>query len=100
MGFIDAAYALGANHTRVALRHVLPNAAPQLFSLATTYFAWAFMGATTLTFLGFAGDPSLPEWGAMLNSGRLHLMQAPWLSVVPGLLISITILSIHYLGED
>lgn len=100
MRYVDAAYALGANQIRIALFHVLPNAAPQLTSLTTTYFAWAFMGATTLAFLGFTGDPSLPEWGAMLNTGRLHLMQAPWLAVVPGLLISVTVLCIHYLGED
>ena len=98
-GYVDAAYALGSKQSRIAFFHVLPNAAPQLTSLATTYFAWAFMGATTLTFLGFTGDPSLPEWGAMLNTGRLHLMQAPSLAVVPGLLISLTILSIHFLGE-
>ena len=100
MGFIDAAYALGASRTRVALAHLLPNAAPQLFSLATTHFAWAFMGTTTLTFLGLSGDPSVPEWGAMLNSGRLHLVQAPWLTLIPGILISLTILTIHYLGEN
>jgi ABC-type dipeptide/oligopeptide/nickel transport system permease subunit len=100
MGYIDAAYALGASRTRVALAHLLPNAAPQLFSLATTHFAWAFMGATTLTFLGLSGDPSVPEWGAMLNSGRLHLVQAPWLTIIPGILISLTILTIHYLGEN
>ena len=100
MGFIDAAYALGASRTRVALAHLLPNAAPQLFSLATTHFAWAFMGTTTLTFLGLSGDPSVPEWGAMLNSGRLHLVQAPWLTIIPGTLISLTILTIHYLGEN
>jgi len=100
MGYIDAAYALGANRTRIALSHLLPNAAPQLFSLATTHFAWAFMGTTTLTFLGLSGDPSVPEWGAMLNSGRMHLIQAPWLTIIPGILISLTILTIHYLGEN
>lgn len=100
MGYIDAAYALGASRTRVALAHLLPNAAPQLFSLATTHFAWAFMGATTLTFLGLSGDPSFPEWGAMLNSGRMHLIQAPWLTIIPGILISLTILTVHYLGEN
>ncbi len=99
-GYIDAAFALGASRTRVALIHILPNAAPQLFSLATTHFAWAFMGATTLTFLGLSGDPSFPEWGAMLNSGRMHLNQASWLTIIPGILISLTILSVHYLGEN
>lgn len=100
MGYVDAACALGASRTRVALAHLLPNAAPQLLSLATTHFAWAFMGATTLTFLGLSGDPSFPEWGAMLNSGRMHLIQAPRLTIIPGILISLTILAVHYLGEN
>ena len=100
MGYIDAAYALGASRTRVAIAHMIPNSAPQLFSLATTHFDWAFMGTTTLTFLGLSGDPSFPEWGAMLNSGRMHLIQAPWLTIVPGILISLTILAVHYLGEN
>jgi len=100
MGYIDAAYALGASRIRVAFAHILPNSAPQLLSLATTHFAWAFMGATTLTFLGLSGDPSFPEWGAMLNSGRMHLIQSPRLTVIPGILISLTIFSVHYLGEN
>lgn len=96
--FVDAAEALGAGRRWIAARHLLPNARPHLLSLATTNYAWAFMGITTLTFLGLAGDPSIPEWGAMLNDGRSHLFDAPHLAFWPGLAIALTILAIHTLG--
>jgi peptide/nickel transport system permease protein len=97
--YVTAARALGAGKFRIAFRHILPNARGELISLATTHLAWAFMGITTLTFLGLAGDPALPEWGAMLNEGRKHLIETPLLAILPGTVISLTILSIHALGD-
>ncbi len=96
--YVRAAHALGAGRAWVALRHVLPNARTALFSLATTQVAWAFLGTTTLTFLGLTGDPSLPEWGAMLNEGRSHLIDAPHLALWPGSAIALSVLSIQFLG--
>jgi peptide/nickel transport system permease protein len=96
--YAQAAHALGAGQPWVAARHVLPNALTPLLSLATTHVAWAFVGITTLTFLGLAGNPSLPEWGAMLNSGRAHLVDAPHIALWPGTAIALTVLSIQYLG--
>jgi peptide/nickel transport system permease protein len=97
-GYVEAAMAVGASRQRIALRHILPNAQGQLLSLATTHFAWAFMGITTLTFLGFAGDPSIPEWGAILNAARTHIIDTPRLALWPGLAISLTIMAVHHLG--
>lgn len=97
--YAQAARALGAGQPWVAAYHVLPNARTGLLSLATTHVAWAFVGITTLTFLGLAGNPSLPEWGAMLNSGRSHLVDSPHLALWPGTAIALTVLSIQYLGS-
>ena len=96
--YVRAAQALGAGRPWIAFRHVLPNARTALLSLATTHVAWAFLGTTTLTFLGLAGDPSLPEWGAMLNEGRSHLIDAPHLALWPGSAIALSVLSIQFLG--
>ena len=96
-GYVAAARAAGAGRLWTSLRHVLPNALPQLAPLAGTQFGWAFLGTTTLTFLGLAGDPAFPEWGAMLNAGRVALASAPRLVVLPALAICLTILSIHAL---
>lgn len=98
--FIQAAKALGADRRWITWQHLLPNARAQLIPLATTHFAWALLGTTTLTFLGLAGDPSLPEWGVMLNAGRSHLVDAPWVSLWPGLAITLTILAVHAVGES
>ncbi len=97
-GYVDVARSLGASKLRIATNHILLNAQGPLLSLATTHFAWAFMGITTLTFLGLAGDPSIPEWGVMMNAGRAYLVEAPWLALIPGILISLTILAVHHLG--
>ena len=98
-GFIVASAALGAGRLWTASHHLFPNAWPSLASLAATHFAWAVLGITTLTFLGLAGDPSLPEWGAMLNSGRQHLIDTPRLALLPGAAIALTILAVHRLGD-
>jgi len=96
--YVAAADALGAAQMDVARRHLLPNALSRLLSLATTHYAWAFAGITTLTFLGLAGDAARPEWGAMLNAARPYLRQAAWLAFFPGAAIVATILSVHSLG--
>lgn len=97
--YVSAAGALGGGRWWTARYHLLPNAWPSLTSLATTHFAWAILGITTLTFLGLAGDPSLPEWGAMLNSGRQHLVDTPRLALLPGMAIALTVIAVHRLGE-
>jgi ABC-type dipeptide/oligopeptide/nickel transport system permease subunit len=98
-GFVAAATAMGADLPWIAGRHVLPNAQPQLISLMATHYAWALMGVVTLTFLGLGGDPSIPEWGAMLNAGRADLIGAPWAALWPALAISLTVLSVHALAD-
>jgi len=98
--YIDAARALGATSTRIAFRHILPNAVPRLIPLAVSQFAWGIVNITTLSFLGFTGDPALPEWGSMLNAGRGYMLDAPRLVLLPGLAISLTILALHSLGSS
>lgn len=96
--YIETAQALGGGRLWIIRYHILPNALSQLLSFGTVQIAWAFLGITTLTFLGLAGDPSTPEWGAMLNAGRLHLIEFPHLAILSGLAITFTIMSIHNLG--
>lgn len=98
-GYVAASRSLGGGRGWIAFRHLLPNSLPQLIPLATTHFAWALLGITTLSFLGLAGDPSIPEWGALLNASRTHLLEAPWAALWPALAISLTILSVHAWGH-
>jgi ABC-type dipeptide/oligopeptide/nickel transport system permease subunit len=96
--YIQTSQALGASRFWTIRYHLIPNALSQLFSFGTVQIAWAFLSITTLTFLGLAGDPSTPEWGAMLNAGRLHLIEFPHLAILSGGMITLTIMSIHNLG--
>lgn len=96
--YIQTARALGGGNLWIIRYHILPNALSQILSFSTVQIAWAFLGITTLTFLGLAGDPSTPEWGAMLNAGRLHLVEFPHLAILSGGTITLTIMSIHNLG--
>jgi ABC-type dipeptide/oligopeptide/nickel transport system permease subunit len=96
--YLQSARALGGGKLWIIRYHLLPNALSQLLSFGTVQVAWAFLGITTLTFLGLAGDPSTPEWGAMLNAGRLHLVEFPHLALISGTTITLTIMSIHNLG--
>jgi len=98
--YVEAARAIGAAPIRIAVRHLLPNAIPRVTVLSVTQMAWAFVNTTTLSFLGFAGDPSVAEWGAMLNQGRGFMMDAPRLVLLPGFAITFTILALHTLGAS
>lgn len=99
-GYVLAAQASGGDNLWIASRHILPNSLPQLASYAGTYLAWAFLAVTTLTFLGLAGDPSIPEWGALLNSSRSFLQTAPWLAAAPALAITLTVLAVHAIARS
>jgi peptide/nickel transport system permease protein len=98
--YIAAAHSMGAKNVRIVLQHLLPNALRGVASVSALHFSWAIMGITTLTFLGLGGDPSIPEWGIMLDSGRQYLQIAPRLALIPGFLISATILAVFRLSED
>lgn len=97
--FLQAARALGAGGWRLAVRHVLPNIAGSLTAYAVLHFGWALVNAASLTFLGFGGAPSAPEWGRMLAEARLVFLQAPWQAAAPGLALALTVLAVQRCGE-
>jgi peptide/nickel transport system permease protein len=99
MEYISAAQALGANHTRILVLHVLPNIAAPLISAATLALGYAIMAAAGLSYIGLGAQPPSPEWGAMLNAGSGYLRDAWWMSIFPGLFLFFTVLSINLLGD-
>ncbi len=99
MEYISAAQALGANHTRILVLHVLPNIAAPLISAATLALGYAIMAAAGLSYIGLGAQPPSPEWGAMLNAGSGYLRDASWMSIFPGLFLFFTVLSINLLGD-
>ncbi|MCX6033114.1 MAG: ABC transporter permease [Chloroflexi bacterium] len=97
--YIEAAHATGCGAGRILLRHLLPNIIGPVIVLSTLDVAWAILTASSLSFLGLGAQPPTPEWGAMLNEGRGLLVEAPWLTVFPGLMIMITVLSVNIFGD-
>ncbi len=97
--YIRAAWTVGCTHSRILVRHILPNILGPLIVLATLDIGWAILNASALSFLGLGVQPPTPEWGAMLNEGRGYLRDAPWVTTAPGLAIALTVLGVNLLGD-
>jgi peptide/nickel transport system permease protein len=97
--YVDAACAIGCRNLRIMVRHILPNVVGPLVVLATLSLASAVMSIAGLSFIGLGAEPPNPEWGVMLSTGRDYLRNAWWMSVFPGLAISVTVLAVNLLGD-
>ena len=99
--FIERAQALGAGHTQIMTRQVLPNVAPLILVSSTLTVAGAILSETTLTFLGL-GNPTEVSWGSMLNQafGQGAVTQGAWWYVIPpGIAILIVVLGFTLVGR-
>jgi peptide/nickel transport system permease protein len=94
-----AARASGLPAPRVLWRHVLPNVLPTLAVQASLGMAGAILAEAGLSFLGLGIQPPTPSWGAMINAGRSHLLDAPHLALFPGLAIVAAVLGLNFLGD-
>ena len=97
--FILAAQAFGCRPARLLLTHVLPNLAAPVIVQATLTVGTAIVLESSLSFLGVGIQPPTPSWGVMIQTGYKWLEQAPWLSVLPGLGIYVTVVSFSVLGD-
>jgi peptide/nickel transport system permease protein len=97
--YVRAAQALGAPTVRVLLLHIIPTAMPAVVVQATLGMAGAIIGEAALSFLGLGVQPPTPSWGTMLNGGRAHLLDAPHLTLFPGLAIALLVLGFNFVGD-
>jgi peptide/nickel transport system permease protein len=98
-GYITAVVALGARPARVYARHVLPNVAGVLIVNATIGFPEVILLETALSFLGLGIQPPLSSLGTMLSYGRSYLVNAWWIAVFPGAVLSLTTLAVSLIGD-
>ena len=98
-GYVRASASLGVSRVRIALRHIIPNAAGPLLVMATIGVGTAIVTAAGLSFLGLGAQPPTPEWGVILSEGRNFLATAWWIAVFPGLAITTTVVCISVLGR-
>ena len=97
--FVTAARAAGVKAPRIVLRHILPNVLPTLLVSASLGMAGAILAEASLSFLGLGIQPPTPSWGAMINAGRSHLLDAPHLALFPGIAILLTVMGLNFLGD-
>jgi len=99
MDYVVAAKALGISDFQIIYRHLVPNAMAPWLVQVTMILAFALLAESGLSFLGVGGSTDLPSWGGIIAEGRLVIGKAPWLVLLPGLLITLTVLSINILGD-
>ncbi|WP_405183082.1 ABC transporter permease [Nocardia sp. NBC_01377] len=98
--YVEAAYGSGAGFGRVVLRHVLPNSVSAVLSLAALECGTAVLAVAALGFLGYGAPPPEPEWGLAVAEGRDFLATYPWISILPGVLIAVVVLSTNRIGRS
>ena len=97
--FVEGARAIGASPARVLMRHILPNAMAPLVVQQTYVFALAILAEAVLSFLGVGPPPPTPTLGGIIADGRDYIQEAPWISLVPGLGIAMTVLGLNLMGD-
>lgn len=97
--YVEAARSVGASEGRLLLRHVLPGVISPVVVLATLDIGQLVLVISGLTFLGLGAPPPTPEWGAMLNEGRIYFLSDPHVVIIPGLAISLAVLGFNLLGD-
>lgn len=97
--YVDAARATGAGLLRIMSRHVLPNMFASMFTLATVSFAGVIIAESALSFLGLGAPPPTPSWGGMLSDGLQYVTQAPWLVLVPAVVLSLAVFAFNLVGD-
>ena len=97
--FVLAARSIGTPNRRLVMRHILPNVLSPIMVSATLGIATAIITESALSFLGFGFPPDFPTWGRLLFDSVDRMVLYPERVIWPGLLISLTVLSVNYIGD-
>ena len=99
MEYVIAARSMGAGPLRILFIHILPGVMGPLIVLTTLGVSGAIITGASLSFLGLGVSPPTPEWGSMLADGRGFLRNAWWISVFPGMTITLVVLALNVVGD-
>jgi peptide/nickel transport system permease protein len=98
--YVDAARALGYSHSRIILRHMVPNVVAPFLIMLTSFVGQAILAEAALSYLGLGVQEPTPAWGLMLQGGaEEYATTAPWIAVFPGLAIMLTVFGINLFGD-
>ena len=97
--FVAAARTLGAGHTRILFRHVLPHLLPTIIVWGTLGISTTVLLEATLSFLGIGVQPPTPSWGNIIFENQTYFQSAPWLVFIPGAAILLLALAFNLVGD-
>jgi peptide/nickel transport system permease protein len=97
--FVEAAYCIGVKPARILFRHILPNVLSSVIVSSSLTVAQSILDESTLSFLGLGFPSDVPTWGRLIFDGVDYMTYTPWVVIFPGLFISLTLLSINFVGE-
>ena len=101
MPYVDAARAAGFGHTRIILRHMLPNVMASYLILLTAFLGQAILLESSLSFLGLGVQEPTAAWGLMLRGAAIEFAEtAPWMAIFPGLAISLAVFAFNLFGDS
>jgi len=97
--YVEAARAIGGKTWHVMLNHILPNCMASFLIVATSSLSAAIIMEASLSFLGLGVPVEVPSWGKSLNDAMAYMRSAPWLSIFPGIAITLIVYSTNMLGD-
>ena len=98
--YIDAARTSGFSHTRIILRHMMPNVVAPFLIMLTAFVGQAILAEASLSYLGLGVQEPTPAWGLMLQGGaEEYASTAPWIAIFPGLAIALTVFGFSLFGD-
>jgi len=97
--YVEAARAIGCTPRHIMLREILPNVLSPVLVVATFRMAYVIIMEASLSFLGLGVQPPTPSWGSMVSDGRDYLVEAWWVSTLPGLCILVLVLAINLASQ-
>jgi peptide/nickel transport system permease protein len=97
--FVQAARALGAGGARIMFRELLPNAIAPVLVASTLKVATAVLMESYISYLGYGIQPPLASWGNMLTNAQGYFDTVPYLAILPGAMITLTVMSFNFLGD-
>ena len=97
--FVQAARMVGLSRRHIMFREILPNAMGPIIVAASLAVARAILLEAYISFLGYGIQPPTPSWGNMLDNAQSYLTNAPWLAIVPGVAITLTVTSFNFIGD-
>ena len=97
--YIEAARAIGCGNAVIVLRHIVPNVAAPILVQTTVSLSTAILTEAALSFLGVGTQPPAASWGLMLSAARQYMLIDPWIAVLPGCAIAVSVLGFNLLGD-